>query len=737
MWQDHSLVVPARGVNPDIGFGLAVEQYPEQDEHKQLDEVGKASSPGAVSLVIPALLLSSSDADSSSSDGEGEEHAETDLEADADFDVGLKAETEVNATVKTGAKKGVRTGLVTGLGADAGAGAGADADAGVDAGAAGSTEDAQPVCDDAGPLLLKVPWRGVKAARPRAAILRRLTGITGDAGDAGAAVERSTAGVVSSSGAAADAACAGHRASLGLRDEEWLLAQGFCTHGVDHFGSGVAVRGAWHCSAARTSAAPLVLTFCNKHSRLRPKRISLYVRELSTQLLRQEEERDASRRERLQARQKHQQPVGEEHPPEARVGGGLFRGDLKVEIIRGRHFDCSAPPMATGAGGGDEVLDGEERYAAAEPANGPWSPHGVEKTSGADGEVAVAGDDGDGGNAAEFGADTALRLQVWNRHRLLPDELVGEVQLSLKVAVEADAGRDSAQRRSSVVVEANAGLPLGRAAWCQLRGNCGGQLLVSFSRVLAPEVEKIVAGALTCNKCGKTITAVDVAGDSSDGDAQMAAVEAHLAFCAAARKAARKAETKHVTQARCKPTRTLRLSIYRAALQDVQVFGVQSPYATATTLPSRGSVASTKCVEGGGVCPRWDGGDDNAMVLDVAENDTAVSLEVWNSNTMIDDALGKVELPLRDLVSCDFDIDAAEKHAQKRLMPEGCRTWRDLEPEGRIQCSMEWIARDDEYSCNEPSSPGSEGADSRTQAVLAHVSTTSSGASRGGRHTAG
>ena len=269
--------------------------------------------------------------------------------------------------------------------------------------------------------------------------------------------------------------------------------------------------------------------------------------------------------------------------------------------------------------------------------------------------------------------DTAIRVQLWESHRLYFDELIGEVEISLRM-FEDDATKD--QKSHPKMFE------LARAAWHNLGGKVAGDLMLAFHRVLPPDVEKIMVESLTCNKCGKIIR--QAAGEES----LMAAVEAHLALCSAARKAEREADA--LREDSTNTTRSLRVTVHRALLQDVQVFGVQSPYVAVASLPSRSSKAATLSVEGGGTKPRWDGGDKNCMVLDVCEADTAIILEVQNAGVMMDDAIGTVEVNLSSLVS-PLEEDLPTDVVQASRICAGSRVWLDLVPEGRLQCSIEWV----------------------------------------------
>ena len=136
-------------------------------------------------------------------------------------------------------------------------------------------------------------------------------------------------------------------------------------------------------------------------------------------------------------------------------------------------------------------------------------------------------------------------------------------------------------------------------------------------------------------------------------------------------------------------------------LQDVQIFGVQSPYVAVASLPSRGSKAATLSVEGGGTKPRWDGGDKNCMVLDICETDSAVIVEVLNSCVMMDDAIGAVEFDLTNLVS-PFNDDLTTDIDQDRKIYTGTRVWLDLVPEGHLQCTIDWVVDFDgtDYNSN-------------------------------------
>ena len=107
--------------------------------------------------------------------------------------------------------------------------------------------------------------------------------------------------------------------------------------GLDRFGSGHAVSGAWHCSATRCANATLVLLFNNAHSRLRPKKVKLYTCQLLTEdALAQMEEESRCRAGHRAVAGGADAEAGAEQATTAQQC--MFRGELKVEVIRARRL---------------------------------------------------------------------------------------------------------------------------------------------------------------------------------------------------------------------------------------------------------------------------------------------------------------------------------------------------------------------------------------------------------------
>ena len=687
-----------------------------------------------------------------------------------------------------------------------------------------------------------VPWHGLKVKRPKAAVLRRLTGMTGDyagvpsnavsiAGSScgGDAISASTNdGTVDSvlppegklkQGTAAEASDSSS-ALLGLCASDWRHAEEFCTMGLDRFGSGHVISGAWHCSATRRANATLILVFNNLHSRLRQKRVKLYTCQLLTEdaLLHMEEE-SRLRVSHCVVAGGAGAEAGADEP--TRSQQCIFKGELKVEVIRARNlgqldqtgsarshrashgfagarqdlsldvtagdgislglFQSIGTAVSSAIGNSvDAVVDharslsstgvSDRTNDAAKPAKVvmDWRGTAASISSAAESDnkrlsvvppgatpvkAEVGGFDRDaedqssaanGGQAGGTLAasrssvegndivpsapyvcaysvpsgtvscpsrtgicrgantkpcwrglvacneltlhvaenDTAIRVQLWESHRMYFDELLGEVEISLQMSEDDDDACDPKMFR------------LACATWYKLGGKIGGDLMLAFHRVLPPDVEKIMVESLTCNKCGKIIR------QAAGGESLMVAVEAHLALCAVTRKAEHDVDALEQDNSKT-TTRSLRIIVHRAVLQDVQIFGVQSPYVAVASLPSRGSKAATLSVEGGGTKPRWDGGDKNCMVLDICETDSAVIVEVLNSGVMMDDAIGAVEFDLTNLVS-PFNDDLTKDIDQDRKIYTGTRVWLDLVPEGHLQCTIDWVVDFDgtDYNSN-------------------------------------
>ena len=129
-------------------------------------------------------------------------------------------------------------------------------------------------------------------------------------------------------------------------------------------------------------------------------------------------------------------------------------------------------------------------------------------------------------------------------------------------------------------------------------------------------------------------------------------------------------------------------------LQDVQTFGAQDPYVKVALLPmakdpgaaaaQTGLMTQTLPVVGGGVCPHWDDPLEynTKLALNLVPGATAVAIEVWNLNTVMDDVIGTTQLKL----------------------PFGSKStagpkWYDLRPCGQLLCTVyeAEAARDHEH----------------------------------------
>ena len=81
-------------------------------------------------------------------------------------------------------------------------------------------------------------------------------------------------------------------------------------------------------------------------------------------------------------------------------------------------------------------------------------------------------------------------------------------------------------------------------------------------------------------------------------------------------------------------------------LRDTQIFGTQDPYVVYTLLPDDGTTARSKHVPSGGTAPVFSPHHGALMSLPLTRSHAVLRVEVWNSNTFVDERIGGVDLEL-------------------------------------------------------------------------------------------
>ena len=84
-------------------------------------------------------------------------------------------------------------------------------------------------------------------------------------------------------------------------------------------------------------------------------------------------------------------------------------------------------------------------------------------------------------------------------------------------------------------------------------------------------------------------------------------------------------------------------------LKNTQYLTDQDPYVKVFMQPGPMSEDKTRALPGGGTKPQWEDIDNNRLQLDLKEGATQIDVEIWNSNLIADDLIGKASVPLEQV----------------------------------------------------------------------------------------